>query len=110
MGAYTVVVEDDIDPSNLEQVIWAMVTRCRIERQIQIIMGCHTNNVNTAIPLKEKRSSDKAVPLTQGRIVIDACRDVAWKDDWYPIARISSELRTKLMDKWHQVLTETGVE
>ncbi|OGA20158.1 MAG: hypothetical protein A3H32_02765 [Betaproteobacteria bacterium RIFCSPLOWO2_02_FULL_63_19] len=110
MGAYTVVVEDDIDPSNLEQVLWAMVTRCRIERQIQIITGCHTNNVNTAIPLKEKRSSDKAVPLTQGRIVIDACRDIAWKDDWYPISRVSNELRDKLMEKWHQVLTETGVE
>jgi len=50
------------------------------------------------------------VPLTQGRIVIDACRDVAWKDDWYPIARVSPELRNKLMDKWHQVLSETGVE
>ena len=110
MGAYTVVVEEDIDPSNLDQVIWAMATRCRIEKQIQIIQGCHTNNVNTAIPLKEKRSSDKAVPLTQARMVIDACRDYAWKEDWYDLAKVSPELRNKLLDKWHQVLTETGVK
>jgi len=103
-------VEDDIDPSNLDQVIWAMCTRCRIEKQIQIIQNCHTNNVNTAIPLKEKRSSDKAVPLTQGRIVIDACRDVKWQEDWYPLAKVSNELRNKLLDKWHQVFTETGVK
>jgi 3-polyprenyl-4-hydroxybenzoate decarboxylase len=109
MGAYTVVVEDDIDPSNLEQVLWAMVTRCRIERQIQIMTECHTNTVNTTIPLREKRSSDKAVPLTQGRIVVDACRDLSWKDDWYPIARVSPELRTRLLNKWHQLFSETGV-
>lgn len=109
MGAYTVVVEEDIDPTNLEQVLWAMVTRCRLDRQVQILTGCHTNNVNTSIPLKEKRSSDKAVPLTQGRIVIDACRDLAWKEDWYPIAQASPELRSDLIKKWKSLLTETGV-
>jgi len=35
-GGYTVVVEDDIDPSNLDQVLWAMVTRCRFDRQIVV--------------------------------------------------------------------------
>jgi len=108
-GAYTVVVEDDIDPSNLEQVLWSMVTRCRLDRQVEIITGCHTNNVNTAIPLSEKRSSGKATPLTAARIVVDACRDIAWKEDWYPIARISPELRATLVEKWKGVLSETGV-
>jgi len=109
MGSFTVVVEEDIDPSNLDQVIWAMVTRCRLDRQVQMLTGCHTNNVNTTIPLKEKRSSDKPVPLTAGRIVIDACRDLAWKEDWYPIARLSDELKAKLTDKWKTLFTETGV-
>lgn len=105
MGSYTVVVEDDIDPSNLDQVLWAMATRARLDRQIQILPGCHTNNVNTAIPLKEKRSSEKAVPLTAARVVIDACRDLSWKDDWYPIARVSPELRTQLLEKWKSVFS-----
>lgn len=105
MGAFTVVVEEDIDPSNLEQVLWAMVTRARLDRQIHILPGCHTNNVNTAIPLKEKRSSDKAVPLTAARVVVDACRDISWKDDWYPIARVSPELRINLLKKWEATLS-----
>jgi 4-hydroxy-3-polyprenylbenzoate decarboxylase len=109
MGAYTVVVEEDIDPSNLEQVLWAMVTRCRLDRQVQILTECHTNNVNTTIPLKEKRSSDKPLPLTAGRIVIDACRDLSWKEDWYPIARATPELRNQLMEKWKSIFDETGV-
>jgi len=86
-------------------VLWAVCTRARLDRQIQILTGCHTNNVNPAIPLKEKRSSDKAVPLTAARVVIDACRDLSWKDDWYPIARVSPELRTQLIGKWKSVFS-----
>ncbi len=106
MGSYTVVVEDDIDPSNLEQVLWAMSTRALLDRSIQIIPGCHTNNVHTAIPPTEKRTTDKAKPLTAARVVIDACRDLSWKEGWYPIARITPELRQKTIDKWESVLSK----
>jgi len=103
MGAYTVVVEEDIDPSNLEQVLWAMVTHSRLDRQIHIIPNCHTNNVNTTIPPEEKMAGNRQKPLTSARVVIDACRDLSWKEDWYPIARVSPELRTELMEKWKSV-------
>lgn len=105
MGAYTVVVEQDIDPSNLDQVLWAMVTRARLDRQIHIIPNCHTNNVNTTIPPEEKMAGDRQRPITSTRVVIDACRDLSWKDDWYPVARISPELRTQLLDKWKGVFS-----
>lgn len=105
MGSYTVVVEDDIDPSNLEQVIWAMSTRALLDRSIQVIPGLHASNVHPAIPFADKRSTDKPKLVTAARAVIDACRDLSWKDEWYPIARISPELRTQIMDKWTSVLS-----
>jgi len=106
MGAYTVVVEEDIDPSNLDQVLWAMVTRTLLDRSIQIIPNCHTYNGHSAIPLAEKRATDKPKPLTAARVVIDACRDLSWKEDWYPIARISPELRTQIIEKWKSILSK----
>jgi 4-hydroxy-3-polyprenylbenzoate decarboxylase len=105
MGAYTIVVEEDIDPSNLDQVLWAMVTRSRLDRAIQILPHCHTNNVHPAIPPGEKRSTEKGKPLTAARVVIDACRDLSWKEDWYPIAKISPELRMKITEKWKSILS-----
>lgn len=105
MGGYTVVVEEDIDPSNLEQVLWAMSTRALLDRSIQILPYCAASNVHTAIPPAEKRSTGKRKPLTAARVVIDACRDLSWKEDWYPIARISPELRTKIIEKWTSVLS-----
>jgi UbiD family decarboxylase len=105
MAAYTIVVEEDIDPSNLDQVLWAMVTRSRLDRAIQVLPHCHTNNVHPAIPPGEKRSTERGKPLTAARVVIDACRDLSWKEDWYPIARISPELRMKITEKWKSVLS-----
>jgi UbiD family decarboxylase len=104
MGSYTVVVEEDIDPSNLDQVLWAMVTRARLDRQIHIIPDCHTNNVHPAIPPAEKMAGDRQKPITAARVVVDACRDLSWKADWYPIARISPGLRTDVLKKWGPML------
>ena len=82
-----------------------MVTRSRLERAIHIIPDCHTNNVHTAIPLKEKRSSDQPKLITSARVVIDACRDLSWKEDWYPISRMSPELRSQVIEKWSSTLS-----
>jgi 3-polyprenyl-4-hydroxybenzoate decarboxylase len=106
MGKYTIVVEDDIDPTNLEQVIWAVVTRSLPDRSIQILNHCRSSNVDTAVPVSEKRSGEKAKPVTSSRVVIDACRDLAWKEDWYPIARVSPELRAQISQKWQSLLSE----
>ncbi len=106
MGSYTVVVEEDIDPSNLDQVLWAMVTRSRLDTAIQILPYCHTNNVHPAIPPGEKRSTEEGKPLTAARVVIDACRDLSWRKDWYPIARISPDLQREIEGKWKSILSE----
>lgn len=106
MGAYTVVVEEDIDPSNLDQVLWAMVTRALLDRSIYIIPNCHTYNGHPAIPTAEKRATDKPKPLTAARVIIDACRDLSWREDWCPIARISPDLRTKIRQTWISVLSK----
>jgi len=106
LGGYTVVVEEDIDPSNIEQVLWAMSTRALLDQSIQILPGCHASNIHTAIPPSEKRATEKPKPLTAARVVIDACRDLSWKEDWYPISRISPELRTQIGEKWQSVLSK----
>lgn len=105
MGAYTVVVEEDIDPSNLDQVLWAMTTRSRLEKQIHIINGCHTNNVNPTFSPAEKMNGEKIRMITQARVVIDACRDISWKEDWYPMAKMRPEVRENTINKWRSILS-----
>jgi 4-hydroxy-3-polyprenylbenzoate decarboxylase len=55
IGRYTVVVDEDIDPSNLSQVIWAVSTRADPEKSIQILPRCGTSSADTTVSLEEKR-------------------------------------------------------
>ena len=106
MGRYTVVVEEDIDPSNLEQVIWAMVTRVLPDQSIQILPRCRSGSADPAISAEEKEKYQVAPkPLHASRVIIDTCRPLEWKGDWYPIARISPELRRETLDKWQSLLS-----
>jgi UbiD family decarboxylase len=106
MGAYTIVVEEDIDPSDIEQVLWAMATRSRLDKQIHIINGCHTNNVNPTFSPAEKMDGEKLRMITQARVVIDACRDISWKEDWYPMAKMKTDMRQNTLKKWHSILSK----
>ena len=58
-------------------------------------------------PPQEKRKSKSAPkPLYGSRAVIDACRPFEWKDEFYPVAQVSNELRLQLLDKWGQLFRE----
>lgn len=105
LARYIVVVEEDIDPSNLEQVIWAMVTRGRPHEKIQIIHNCRSGNHDPAIPPEEKKKYKHPKPLYTSIAIIDACRGFEWKEDWYPVAKVSPELRTKILEKWKSILS-----
>jgi UbiD family decarboxylase len=107
MGRYTIVVEEDIDPSDMDQVIWAISTRSRPDEAIEILHHCRSNSADPTIPLEEKlKYKSPPKPLHNSRAIIDACRPLEWKKGWYPIARLSSELREKVNGKWKGTLDE----
>lgn len=106
VGRYTVVVDEDIDPSNLSQVIWAVATRADPER-IQILKNCRSSSIDTTISPEEKRKWKLAPkPLVASRAIIDACQPYQWKSEWYPSARISPEMRLLMIEKWDSLFKE----
>jgi len=106
-GGYTVVVDEDIDPLNLKEVIWAMATRAEPERSIHIIPFCRTGSADPRIPISEKKKYKVTPkPLIASRVLINACRPYEYKNEWYPVSRMSPELRQKTVDKWNTILTE----
>ena len=107
LARYIVVVEEDIDPCSLEQVTWAMVTRGQPHEKIQIIHNCRSGNSDPAIPPEEKKKFKvPPKPLYTSVAIIDACRGFEWKKDWYPIAKVSPELRAKILEKWQLILSD----
>lgn len=92
MGRYVVVVDDDIDPSNINDVIWAMATRADPERSIEIIHRCWSAPLDPALPPWQKDLNS--------RLILDACKPYEWLADFPKEASTSPELREKILRKW----------
>jgi len=105
VGRYTVIVEDDIDPSDIKQVIWSMATRNKPDQAIQILNHCRSNGTDPTISLEEKsKYKQRPKPLHNSRAIIDACRPLELKEQWYPISRISEDLKATVQKKWKRVI------
>jgi UbiD family decarboxylase len=99
-GRYTVVVDDDIDPSNLEEVIWALCTRSDPATSIDIIHRSWSTPLDPRIPLERKAARD----FTNSRALIDATRPWEWRDR-FPVVNVPPHgARQAAMERWRHLL------
>ena len=96
-GAYAnrfvVVVDDDIDPADMDRVIWAMCTRCDPRDQVDIIHGGWSSALD---PMCYDTENDRR----NSRVVIDACIPFRRKKTFPKIARSSKALDDRVRAKW----------
>jgi len=98
MSRYSVVVDEDIDPSDLQEVMWAVATRTDPSIDIDIIqrgMGSKNDPMFVAYPYDAPFSS---------KAIIDACRPWDHIDEFPPVAEISRELEARIRAKWKDIL------
>ncbi len=95
-GKYVLVTDEDIDVSNLEELIWAMLTRSDPAESIDIIRGAWSTHLDPRIPPWEKEKGN----LTNSRAIIDACRPFHWKDQFAPVNAPSPEMAKEAREKW----------
>lgn len=96
LGRFVVVVDEDIDPTDLFDVLWAMCTRCDPAEDIDIIRRMWSGPLDPRIPRGAASNS---------RAVIDACRPFEMLKDFPLVARSSPGLRRKVAAKFRDVLT-----
>jgi UbiD family decarboxylase len=98
MSRYSVVVDDDIDPSNLQEVMWAVATRTDPATSIDLIQrGVGSKNDPMFVAYRYD------APLSS-KAVIDACRPWEHLDEFPPVAEASKELQEKTRSKWKDLL------
>ena len=96
VGRFVIVVDDDIDPSNTSDVLWALATRSDPERSIEIIRRCWNSPIDPVLP-------PNAFPYNS-RALIDACRPYEWKDEFPKVVEVSTDLRHSVWNKWGKEL------
>jgi len=97
MGRYTIVVDEDIDPTNLQEVLWAICTRSDPEKDIDIMRRCWSTPLDPTI-----RKPTNA--YFNSRAIIDACKPFEWKDEFPQEIKISPELAERVATKFKSVL------
>jgi len=95
LGRFVVVVDDDIDPTDMFEVLWAICTRCDPAQDIEFIRRAWSGPLD---PILDRASS------TNSRAIIDACRPFERLKDFPPVARASPELLARVKAKFADVL------
>jgi len=99
-GKYVIVVDEDIDVSNLEEVIWAMLTRSDPAESIDIIHNAWSTDLDPRIPPDKKAKGD----LTNSRAIIDATRPFWWKEKFPKVNKPSLEVARKTRQQFSWLL------
>jgi len=95
MYRYYIAVDDDIDPVDLKQVIWAMCTRVDPAESVQILKSW-TSDLDPRLPPDRRERGD----FTMGRMLIDACKPFHWRDRFALANKFSAEKRDEVWEKW----------
>ena len=99
LGRFVVVVDEDIDPTNSFDVIWAMASRCDPVEDIDFIRRAWSGALD---PRKRKGDAHNT------RAIVDACRPYEWIKDFPPVAESSPELKARTLEKWGHLLKQEG--
>ncbi len=97
LGRYVVVVDDDIDPTDTQEVLWAICTRSDPEKDIDILRRCWSSALD---PIATRSGG----AYFNSRAVIDACKPFEWKEDFPKEITISPELVDRVRKKFGDLL------
>jgi UbiD family decarboxylase len=95
IGRWIVVVDDDIDPTDIHDVIWAMGTRCDPKTRTTILDHCWSSRLDTMVTDYSR--------LYTSRIVVDACKPYERIDDFPKVAQTSRELAAEVRAKYPEL-------
>jgi len=100
MARLVVVVDDDIDPSNLADVMWAVTTRCEPSENIDVLRNAWSSALDPRIAPADK---DRGV-TSHSKAIIEACRPFAWRDKFPTPSALSAEEARAIEAKWGKLL------
>ena len=95
-GKYVIVTDEDIDVSNLDELIWAMLTRSDPATSIDIVHKAWSTPLDPRITPEQRSAGD----FTNSRAIIDACRPFHWRDQFPPVNMPSKEVMRKAREKF----------
>ncbi|HZT06732.1 MAG TPA: UbiD family decarboxylase [Chloroflexota bacterium] len=105
-GAYAnrfvVVVDDDIDPCDTNQVLWAMCTRTDVVEDVDVMKRCWST------PLDPMAYAGEGPRYFNNRMIIDACRPYDRAKTFPTVARVGDAEAKELRANWPELFSPDG--
>ena len=98
-----VVVDDDIDPTDTNEVLWALTTRADMVNDVEVIKRCRTTG-----PDPMAYAGDGNVPCYNNRMIIDACRPYDRLSTFPETGRITHEAARAVRARWPELFGQDG--
>jgi len=99
-GKWVIVVEDDIDVTDLEELIWAALMHCDPATEIDFIRNAWTSNADPRLHPDEKAKGN----VTNSRMIIDATRPFHWRDRFPKSTKPRADLLRLAREKYGYLL------
>ena len=96
MGRMVVVVDEDVDPSNLADVMWAITTRAEPSESVDIIRQGWSSTLDPRIAPDERAAGR----TSHSKLIINACVPFAWKERFPPTSALSPSKLATVREKW----------
>ncbi len=95
-GKWVIVVDDDIDVSNLEELIWAALTRADPATSIDLIKNAWSSPSDPLLTAARRKSGD----VTNSRMIIDACIPFHARDEFPPSTKLSPDVLRRARERF----------
>ena len=96
LGRYVIVVDDDIDITDLNEVVWAISTRSDPATSVDILRRTWSGPLDPIIPPGSKGHNS--------RMIIEAVRPYEWRDRFPAVSQIGHETQKTVSAKWDERL------
>lgn len=99
-GKWVIVVDDDINVSDLDELMWATLMRADPATSIDFLTNCWTSPADPRVHPDERAKGN----LTNSRMIIDACIPYHWRDRFPAMNRPSVENVRRGREKFSYLL------
>jgi len=100
MARLVVVVDEDVDPSDVSDVLWAITTRCEPSEGVDIVRNAWSSALDPRIPPEDKQRGQ----TSHSKLLIEACKPFGWIEQFPPTSALGLDEAHAISDKWGRVL------
>jgi 4-hydroxy-3-polyprenylbenzoate decarboxylase len=90
-----VIVDDDIDITNINEVLWAVASRWDPKRQSEMV-AVPASDLNPTLTPEQRASGD----MVSSCMIVDACRPFGRRNEFPAVSSVSAEYRQTVLERW----------